>query len=101
VIPHDTAPEAAAVLARLLRATTGVERVRMISDMFDAARRLATAHIQAAGPVDAITLRTRLFLQLHGPDLDERTIVGVVARLAAEDPGRGEAPSVPRAVPRP
>lgn len=83
MIPHDTTPEAAAVLARLLGTTTGVERLRMMSDMFDAARRLATAHIQAAGPVDPVTLRTRLFLQLHGPDLDERTIAGVVARLAA------------------
>jgi hypothetical protein len=81
VIAHDTSPEAAAVLDRLVKARTGAERLRMVSEMFDAAKRLIAAHLETEGPLDAITLRTRVFLRLHGPDLDEATIAGVLKRL--------------------
>ena len=79
----DTSTDAADTLARLMMARSGGERVAMVSDMFDAARQLALARIDAAAhTANPEVRRIQLFLQLHGSDLDDATIAAVVSRLS-------------------
>ena len=79
---HDTSPDVAIALRRLMMSRTGAERLGIVSVLFQSAKRLASARLQAEGPIDPVDLRVRLFRQLHAADLDKETVAGVIARLS-------------------
>lgn len=81
-VQQDTSPDVAIALRRLMMSRTGAERLGLVSDLFHSAKRLASARLQAAEPIDPADLRVRLFRQLHADDLDEETVAAVIARLA-------------------
>ncbi len=68
---------------RLLLARPGEERLKMGSEMFDAARTLARAGLQATGSAtDAGEACAHLFLRVYGSDFDPRTARQIVERLS-------------------
>ncbi len=79
---QDTSPDVAIALRRLMMSRTGAERLGMVSELFQSAKRLESAWLQAGGLIDPVDLRVRLFQQLHAADLDEETVAAVIARLA-------------------
>lgn len=83
----DTAPEVEDAYGRTFAALTGTERIRIASDMFEAAKALVAANIRAAEPgITPADLRGRVFSRLYADDLDARTCATVVAAL--QDPTR-------------
>lgn len=66
---NDTSPEVAALIARRYAAMTGAERLRMATDMFEAARTLALASLP---PSATIAQRRRHLLQRLYPELADR-----------------------------
>jgi len=84
----DTPAEVEEEFDRLLALKSGSERVRMASDMFDAAKALVTADILATNPtLSAAELRAALFERLYGDDFSDDARAEIRARLL----GKGEA----------
>ena len=73
----------AMALERLMMSRTGTERLGMVSELFNSAKRLASARHEAGGTIDPVDLRVRVFRQLYEADLDEETVAAVIARLVA------------------
>ena len=78
--PSDTSPEVERRYRELLLSRSGVERMRLGADMFQAARELALAGLRADG-VPEQELLPRLFLRFHGHELPPEVCAAVVARL--------------------
>ena len=65
----DTSPEIEARWLEMWKKTTPAQRVRMGSDMFSAAKKLATAGIRKElGRDDPKEIRRRLFFRFYGSD---------------------------------
>ncbi len=66
----------------LLMQRSGVERLKMGSDMFDAARALVRASLgDPAGTNGSPDFKVRLFLRLYGRDFDPQARECIVRRL--------------------
>jgi hypothetical protein len=77
--PRHVEDEYAAMFSRL----SGTERLRMVSDMFETARALASANIRANEPdISPAELRVRLFNRFYGTDFDEPMRAAILADLA-------------------
>jgi hypothetical protein len=79
----DTSDGVAALYRRLLMERSGVDRLRMASDMFTFARECALAGLRADGVTDPEELQVRLFLRLHGQQLSPEVRDRVAARIRA------------------
>ncbi|MBA3638087.1 MAG: hypothetical protein M3541_22770 [Acidobacteriota bacterium] len=77
----DTTPEAAHHLRKLLRARSGEERLRMASEMFDAAKRLVIASLPEAVASDPVERSVALLRRFYSRDLEPAVLEQVVARL--------------------
>lgn len=65
----DTTPEAEATFAVMLATLTPTQRVRMMSDMFDTARRILISNIRANQPdISDVELRVQVFLRTYQHD---------------------------------
>lgn len=79
----DTSQEIATKFAAMIAERSPEERLRMASDMFDAARALATAGLKAQNPgITEEELRGQLFLRFYGTDFDD----GELRRIASHLP---------------
>ena len=79
---NDTSEDVALIIRERYRAMTPTERIRMASGMFETARALATAGIQAQHPdLDAVELRVALFDRLYGRDYSAADREEIVARI--------------------
>ena len=80
---NDTAPAVEIVYRRLLLARSGVDRLKMGCDMFDAAVTLARAGVRAAAPgATEERVRAEVFVRLYGGDFDAPTQARIVERLS-------------------
>ena len=78
----DTPDHIDALYGTLLMRRSGAERLRMASDMFDAARALVRASLGDPNGTDASPeMKVRLFLRLYAQDFDADTRARIVARL--------------------
>jgi hypothetical protein len=81
----DTSPEVSAEFDALMAQRSGSDRVRMASEMFDLARRLAAADITLQHPgLSEGRLRALLFERLYGDDFPPEDRVRIMAWLAGE-----------------
>jgi len=64
---NDTTPEVARLFHDLMMKRSGEERLRMGSEMFDAAREIVVSSLAKGS---ASSLRVRLFLRLYGSDFE-------------------------------
>ena len=79
---NDTSPDVAAEIDALMAQRSGSDRVRMASEMFDLAKRLAAAGIRAENPtIGDEELRVRLFERLYGDDFSEQARARIAATL--------------------
>ena len=68
---RDTSPEIDAAFTALFAKQSGADRVRMTCEMFDAAKALVAADIQANYPgISAAELRLEMFDRLYLGDFD-------------------------------
>ena len=82
---NDTSPEVAARFKSLLRERSGSDRVRMVSDMFDAARALVIASVKAQRPdISDAALRVEVFKRFYANDFTPEELAAIVRRLEGE-----------------
>ncbi len=78
----DTSAEMEVTYRELLMRRSGEERVRMAGRMFDSARTLALAGIEAqGGAATAAEARANLFLRFYGRDFDDETRNRIAEKL--------------------
>jgi hypothetical protein len=78
----DTAPEVDAAFTGLFAARSPSDRVRMVCDMFDAAKALAAADIRSRCPdISSADLRVQIFDRLYCGDFDAATRARIVSAL--------------------
>lgn len=87
----DTSADAERALRALLQQRTGTERVRMASEMFDTARRLALASLPEAVREDPFERSAALVRRFYGRDLDPSVLRAVTAHLHRHQPLVGPA----------
>jgi hypothetical protein len=81
----DTSAEATALHRRLLSARSGEQRLRMASDMFEAARRLVLASLPDDVAADPVERRVALFRRFYGRDLAPEVVERIVARIRSTE----------------
>ncbi len=65
----DTTPEVDAAFTAMFATLTPTERVRMMSEMFDTARRILVSNIRANQPdISDVELRVQVFLRTYHDD---------------------------------
>jgi hypothetical protein len=70
----DTYNDSEIAFARRFIAVEPIDRLRMVSDMFESAKRLITASVREAEPdISESELRVRIFDRLYADDFDEAT----------------------------
>ena len=80
----DTAPDVVREVRERYRALSPSERVVMTSGMFDTAKALAVAGIQAANPgISEVDLRIAVFDRFYGRDVTTADRVAIVERIRA------------------
>lgn len=78
----DTAPEIEAAYNAMFAAHSGSERLRMASDMFEAAKALVVANIRDQQPgITPVELRVQTFERLYAGDLTVSMHERIVAAL--------------------
>ena len=78
----DTVPEVDAAFTALFAARSPSDRVRMVCDMFDAAKALVAADIRARCPgISPADLRVQVFDRLYFGDFDPGTRARIVSAL--------------------
>ena len=75
----DTDPKTQIRLAAMMRAKTGIERLKMGFSMFDMSKKLVIASIIASG--EGNDIRRQLLLRFYQSDLDPKTIDKIVSRV--------------------
>jgi hypothetical protein len=86
VAEDDTSHRAAALYRRLLLAKSGEQRIAMACSMFDAARAMVLAGIQAAEPMlSAAQQRIRLVERTYGGDLTPAQLARILNCLRLRD----------------
>ena len=75
---NDTSVEITQKLDHLMRKRTAGERLRMVSEMFETARRLANASFPAG--LNDIELRERLCRRFYSDDVDVRAFTQAMRR---------------------
>jgi len=79
---RDTLNDTEAAFALRFASVPPLERLRMTSDMFDAAKRLIAASVRNAEPhISHAELQVRIFDRLYGDDFDEPTKARLRASL--------------------
>jgi hypothetical protein len=79
---NDTSPEVEKRLREMYMARSPLERLRMGSDMFTAAKQLAAAGIRfEQGELDEKTMKKQLFLRFYGSDFTEDEKARILAVL--------------------
>ena len=70
----DTSNDSELETARRYAAMAPIDRLRIMSEMFESAKRLIAASVRSAEPdISEIELRVRIFDRLYGDDFDEAT----------------------------
>ena len=70
----DTLNDTELAFARRFAAVTPLDRLRMVSEMFESAKRLIAASVRSAEPeISEMELRVRIFDRLYADDFDEAT----------------------------
>ncbi len=69
---------------KLLMKRSGAERLKMACDMFDTARTLVKASLQAQSCPDE-ELRSRLFIRTYGADFEPERAEAIVKKLTCFD----------------
>ncbi len=83
----DTHPDAARRLRAMIMRQTGEERLKIGCSMFDTARRLALASLQAEDPrLTPFELRQALFLRFYRSDFDPKT-AGIILEFLKKRTG--------------
>ena len=78
----DTLNDTATAFALRLASLSPLERLRMTSDMFDAAKRLIAASVRSTEPhISDTELQVRIFDRLYAIDFDEPTKARLRASL--------------------
>lgn len=71
-----------AAFARRFAAVAPIDRLRMVSDLFESAKRLIAASVRSTEPdITDTELRVRIFDRLYADDFDETTKVRLRAAL--------------------
>lgn len=79
---NDTQPDVEERFAALFRQRSGSDRVRMACEMFDLARALVVANINAQHPgIAGPALRVKVFERMYGSDFTPDERIQLVARL--------------------
>jgi len=68
---RDTSKDIEARYREMVMSKTPLERLRMASQMYDAARKLAISGIKQEKNVSAAQLRVDLFMRIYGADFSE------------------------------
>ena len=72
----DTSNDSELETARRYAAMAPIDRLRMVSEMFESAKRLIAASVRSAEPdISETELRVRIFDRLYADDFDEATKV--------------------------
>jgi len=75
----DTSVDIEKRLSRMIARRTPVERLKMVSSMFDSARKLMAAGLRLEnGSLNEAQLRTRIFLRLYGECYSQEEIERIV-----------------------
>lgn len=78
----DTTPDVEAAFAAMLAALSPTERVRMMSGMFDTARRILVSNIRASHPgISEVELRVQIFLRTYAEDFAPEERARIVAYI--------------------
>jgi hypothetical protein len=84
-----TANDTETAFARRFASVTPLERLRMTSEMFGAAKRLIAASVHGEEPqISESELRVRIFDRLYADDFDEATKARLRAALRRPPPTR-------------
>ncbi len=82
----DTFNDSEIAFARRFAAVAPIDRLRMVSEMFESAKRLIAASIRSAEPdISEAELRVRIFDRLYAGDFDEAVKVRLRAALRRTD----------------
>jgi hypothetical protein len=83
-VMNDTSPEIDEHLRDLFMKHSGSDRVRMVCDMFDCARALLVAGLEAEYPdISPAELRVKIFERTYGSDFDADSRARIIARPRA------------------
>jgi hypothetical protein len=78
----DTINDSETAFARRFAAVAPIDRLRMVSEMVESAKRLIAANVRSTEPdISDTELRVRLFDRLYVDDFDEMTKVKLRAAL--------------------
>jgi hypothetical protein len=78
----NTLNDSETAFARRFASVAPIDRLRMVSEMFESARRLIAASVREAEPdISEVELRVRMFDRLYADDFDEATKVKLRAAL--------------------
>jgi len=79
---NDTPAHVEQLYRDMLMSRSGAERLRMACGMFETAKALIRASLEApAGLADSADMRVRLFYRIYGGDFDARTAARIAAHL--------------------
>lgn len=91
---NDTPLHVEAAFLAMFATRTPSERVRMMSDMFDAARRILVSNIRATHPeITGVELRVQIFLRTYAADFTAEQRDHIVAQIRQSGSSAGRAPS--------
>lgn len=78
----DTINDSEVAFARRFAAVAPIDRLRMVGEMFESAKRLIAANVRSTEPdISDTELRVRIFDRLYVDDFDEATKVKLRAAL--------------------
>jgi hypothetical protein len=81
-IMRDTINDSEAAFARRFVAVAPIDRLRMVSEMFESAKRLIAANVRSTEPdITEEELRVRIFDRLYADDFDEPSKMRLRAAL--------------------
>lgn len=82
---NDTPPDIDAAFTAMFAERSGSERVRMMSEMFDMARKLMVADIKAHEPdISDVELRVRIFERTYWGDFSRDEHNRIVEKIRSE-----------------
>jgi hypothetical protein len=82
----DTTNDSEAAFARRFAAVAPIDRLRMVSAMFESAKRMIAASVRSAEPdISETELRVRIFDRLYADDFDDAVKVRLRAALRRTD----------------
>jgi hypothetical protein len=82
----DTINDSEVAFARRFASVEPIDRLRMVSEMFESAKRLIAASVRSTEPdISEVELRVRIFDRLYGDDFDDATKVKLRAALRRMD----------------